>query len=232
MKPISATWSQRPMFAVTGRGREGVYVCYGIPGKQIARFAMRGDRTVFLFVMAANQPFSVGVSDCIGPKELLRAAFTGAGWECEAILDAIDRGSDIYFDRVSQIRMESWSKGSVALVGDAAFSPSLLAGQGAALAMAAAYVLAGELGSSPSPDAFRRYEQRFRSTLWRKQEAAARFAQSFAPTSCFGLNVRNLATRGFRCQLVAKWAFGALLREGIELPNYHCLKDISQAADR
>jgi len=162
----------------------------------------------------------------------LRAAFTGAGWECDAILDAIDQSSDIYCDRVSQIRMDSWSKGSVALVGDAAFAPSLLAGQGAALAMAAAYVLAGELGSSPSPDAFRRYEQRLRSMLSRKQEAAAGFAQSFAPSSRFGLMVRNLVTRGFGCQLVAKWAFGALLREGIELPSYSRFEDRPQAADR
>ena len=205
---------------------EGVYVSYGIPGKQIARFAMRGDRTVFLFVMAAKQPISVEASDRPDAKELLRAEFAGAGWECETILDAVDRSSDIYFDRVSQIRMESWSKGPVALVGDAAFAPSLLAGQGAALAMAAAYVLAGELSSSSSSDAFQRYEQRFRSTLLRKQEAAARFARSFAPLGHIGLMARNLITQGFKCELIAKWAFGALLKEGIELPSYRRFEDM------
>ena len=55
---------------------------------------------------------------------------------------------EVYFDRVSQIRMDTWSQGRVGLVGDAAFCPSLLAGQGAALAMTAAYVLAGELGAN------------------------------------------------------------------------------------
>ena len=35
-----------------------------------------------------------------------------------------------YFDRVSQIRMPSWSRGRVALVGDAAACPAFLAGQG------------------------------------------------------------------------------------------------------
>lgn len=50
-------------------------------------------------------------------------------------------------DRVSQIRMDTWSNGRVGLIGDAAFCPSLLAGQGSALAMIAAYALAGELGS-------------------------------------------------------------------------------------
>ena len=52
--------------------------------------------------------------------------------------------SDIYFDRVSQIRMPTWTKGRVALVGDAAACASLLAGEGTGLAMTEAYVLAGE----------------------------------------------------------------------------------------
>ena len=53
--------------------------------------------------------------------------------------------SDFYFDRVSQIRMDRWTKGRTALVGDAAACVSLLAGEGTGLAMAEAYVLAGEL---------------------------------------------------------------------------------------
>ena len=57
----------------------------------------------------------------------------------------MDSTDEVYFDRVSQIQMDTWSQGRVGLIGDAAFSPSLLAGQGAALAMTAAYVLAGEL---------------------------------------------------------------------------------------
>jgi 2-polyprenyl-6-methoxyphenol hydroxylase-like FAD-dependent oxidoreductase len=211
---------------------EGVYVCYGVPGKQVARFAMSGDRTVFLFVTAAERPFSLSPRDHIAPNAILRAEFAGAGWECDSILDAVDQTEDIYFDRVSQIRMDGWSKGPVALIGDAAFAPSLLAGQGAALAMAAAYVLAGELGSSPLPDAFRRYEQRLRPTLLGKQEAAARFARSFVPTSQFGLMVRNLVTRSLKWELVAKWVFGALLKEGIELPSYRGVRDVPRASNR
>jgi 2-polyprenyl-6-methoxyphenol hydroxylase-like FAD-dependent oxidoreductase len=48
----------------------------------------------------------------------------------------------------NQIRMDTWSRGRVGLVGDAAFCVSLLAGQGSALAMTAAYVLAEELDRS------------------------------------------------------------------------------------
>jgi 2-polyprenyl-6-methoxyphenol hydroxylase-like FAD-dependent oxidoreductase len=198
---------------------ERAYVSYSVPGKQVARFAMRGDRTVFLFVMAAERPFSFGPPDHAAPKELLRAAFAGEGWECNSILDAVDQSEDIYFDRVSQIRMDCWSKGPIALIGDAAFAPSLLAGQGAALAMTAAYVLAGELGSSPS-DAFQRYERRLHPNLLQKQEAAARFARSFAPKSRLGLMVRNVVTRGLRWEPLAKYFFGALLNDSTGLPSY------------
>ena len=74
--------------------------------------------------------------------------FKDCGWECEAILSELEGSTDLYFDSVSQIKLGTWSKGRVALIGDAAFCVSLLAGQGSALAMTAAYVLAGELAKS------------------------------------------------------------------------------------
>ena len=69
-------------------------------------------------------------------------------WECSDILGELDRTHDLYFDRVSQIKIDKWSRGRIALVGNAAFCVSLMAGQGAALAMTAAYVLAGELANA------------------------------------------------------------------------------------
>ena len=66
---------------------------------------------------------------------------------------------DIYFDRVSQIRMERWIHGHTVLVGDAAACVSLMAGEGTGLAMAEAYVLAAALRACGDrfPDAFARY---------------------------------------------------------------------------
>jgi len=51
--------------------------------------------------------------------------------------------NDLYFDTVSQIELPIWSRGRVALVGDAAYCPSLLGGEGSAFAMAGAYLLPG-----------------------------------------------------------------------------------------
>jgi hypothetical protein len=55
-----------------------------------------------------------------------------------APLGELDATDELYFDNVSQIKMQNWSRGRVALAEDAAFRVSLLAGQGSALAMIAA----------------------------------------------------------------------------------------------
>jgi 2-polyprenyl-6-methoxyphenol hydroxylase-like FAD-dependent oxidoreductase len=124
---------------------------------------MRNDQTMFLFVFADPQRRYVQQSG-IDHKDVLRAEFGQAGWECPQILAAMETCGEIYFDRVSQIRMDAWSRGRVSLVGDAAFCPSLLAGQGSALAMFGAYVLAEELNRTASQPqkAFQRYEQQLR----------------------------------------------------------------------
>jgi 2-polyprenyl-6-methoxyphenol hydroxylase-like FAD-dependent oxidoreductase len=122
---------------------EDVYVTYSVPGKQVGRFAMRDERTMFLFVFSDNEGRRIDSQDTNAHKHALRAEFEQAGWECPQILAAMESCNDVYFDRVSQIQMDKWSQGRVGLIGDAAFCPSLLAGQGAALAMVAAYVLAG-----------------------------------------------------------------------------------------
>ena len=44
----------------------------------------------------------------------------------QQMLAALDSRAELYFDRVSQIRMDAWSIGRVGLIGDAAFCVSLL----------------------------------------------------------------------------------------------------------
>ena len=108
------------------------------------------------------------------------------------------------------------------MIGDAAACVSLLAGEGTGLAMAEAYVLAGELRhcGGDHAAAFARYEDRMMPFLRSKQAAAARFASSFAPKSAFGIAFRNLVTRLFRSPSLAKFLLGRLLRDDIELPDY------------
>jgi 2-polyprenyl-6-methoxyphenol hydroxylase-like FAD-dependent oxidoreductase len=79
---------------------------------------------VFLFVFATDRRTEVDSLNIQSHKEVLRARFGRDGWECPRILDALNTCDEAYLDRVSQIRMSAWSRGRVALIGDAAFCPS------------------------------------------------------------------------------------------------------------
>jgi 2-polyprenyl-6-methoxyphenol hydroxylase-like FAD-dependent oxidoreductase len=200
---------------------EDVYVMYSVPGRQVARFAMHDQRTMFLFVVADDESRNLETHAAAGQKAYLRKRFSHLGWECPEILREMENTTDLYFDRVSQIRMASWSKGRIALVGDAAFAPSLLAGQGSALALIGAYVLAGELAHTTRPEeAFTHYEERLRPFMRQKQNAAQSFAGAFAPRTPFGIFLRNQITKAFALPFVARLAFGSDLLDRIDLPDY------------
>lgn len=196
---------------------ELTFISHGLPGRQISRLSMRDDRTLFLLIF--RDEFMDPHEE---PKSLLRRVFSGAGWEWPQIEAQLERASDIYFDSVSQIRMNRWTKGRTALVGDAAACVSLMAGEGTGLAIAEAYVLAGELHASSGDfaTAFARYEQRLMPFLTKKQDSAARFASSFAPKTSVGIMLRNRITQLMRVPFVADLAIGRSLRDDIALPRY------------
>ncbi|MEU6698653.1 FAD-dependent monooxygenase [Pseudonocardia sp. NPDC046786] len=77
--------------------------------------------------------------------DMLRGAFGGIEHLIPPPLSGAETADDFYFDSISQIRMETWSRGRVTLVGDAAYSPGPAVGGGTALAVLGAHVLAGEL---------------------------------------------------------------------------------------
>jgi 2-polyprenyl-6-methoxyphenol hydroxylase-like FAD-dependent oxidoreductase len=200
---------------------ELVYIIHSAPGRQVGRFTLRNDRTLFLFIFRGRgEPEAHGVGE---QKAILRRIFAGDGWEIPQILAALDTCNELYFDRVSQIHMDAWSQGRVALVGDAGFCVSLLAGQGSALAMTAAYVLAGELATSQDrpQEAFRRYEGRLRPFIQAKQQAAERFAAAFVPRTRPGVFFRNQVVKAFRIPAIARIAIGRDIRDELELPRYH-----------
>ncbi len=201
---------------------ELVYVSHGVPGRQISRFSMRNDKTLFLFVFRDEYLPTKSLSTEQDRKSALTSVFAEVGWECPRILAAMENVSEIYFDRVSQIRMDRWTTGRMALLGDAAACVSLLAGEGTGLAIGEAYVLAGELhvcGGDHSV-AFARYQERMMPFLRRKQAAAAKFASSFAPKSAIGITFRNLVTPLLRIPFVADFFIGRDLGDAVVLPDY------------
>lgn len=201
---------------------EDVYVIYSEPGRMLGRFALHDDRTLFLFVFAADVDPSPMRLDQPAQKTMLRDRFGDGKWECVRILGELDRTQDLYFDRVSQIKMETWSRSRVALVGDAAFCVSLMAGQGSALAMTAAYVLAGELAEAAGryEEAFGSYEMRLRSYISSKQKGAERFSAAFAPKTTWGLLLRNQVIKACAVPGLARLAFGRDIIDTLQLPDY------------
>jgi 2-polyprenyl-6-methoxyphenol hydroxylase-like FAD-dependent oxidoreductase len=183
---------------------------------------MRDDKTLFLFVF--RDEYLTGDSPLTEQerKAVLARVFADVGWECPGILKAMASVGSIYFDRVSQIRMDRWTKGRTVPVGDAAACVSLMAGEGAGLAMAESYVLAGELRNCGSDygAAFARYQERMMSFLRRKQESALKFASSFAPKSALGITLRNLVTRLLRLPFLAEFLIGRELLDQVKLPDY------------
>jgi 2-polyprenyl-6-methoxyphenol hydroxylase-like FAD-dependent oxidoreductase len=70
------------------------------------------------------------------------------GWVRPQLLGYMRTAPDFYFDEMSQVKMDRWSKGRVALVGDAGYCCSPLSGQGTSVALLGAYILAGELAQA------------------------------------------------------------------------------------
>jgi 2-polyprenyl-6-methoxyphenol hydroxylase-like FAD-dependent oxidoreductase len=194
-----------------------VYVSHAVPGRQISRFAMRDDKTLFLFIF--RDEYLAAIDPDLDQNSAVAEVFADVGWECPQILSAMAKAPEVYFDSVSQIRMEHWTRHSTALIGDAAACVSLLAGEGTGLAMAEAFVLARALRRYPNDrqKAFDRYEECLMPFLRRKQASAARFASSFAPKTAFGISVRNGVTRLLKVPGVANFFIGRDLRDDFSL---------------
>jgi 2-polyprenyl-6-methoxyphenol hydroxylase-like FAD-dependent oxidoreductase len=125
-------------------------------------------------------------------RERFKALFAEDGWHVPRLLEELDRAEDPYFDSVSQIRMPAWSKGRIALVGDAAYAPSFVTGQGSSLALSGAYVLAGELAlhADDPAAAFAAYEREFRPFAEANQDIAGNGWQ-FIPADAESERRRN-----------------------------------------
>lgn len=198
---------------------ELVYTTYSTPAHSVGRFSLRGDQTLFLFILRTDR--TTVPESTAGRIALLDAEFSGLGWECARIVDALRDVDDLYVDVVSQIRLDRWSQGRTVLVGDAAACISLLGGEGTGLAMTEAYVLAGELAThNDHRDAFGAYESTLRSLIADKQANARSYLQVFAPKSVSGIAFRDLCMRVMN---TTPWSHRLLARafsDEFELPEY------------
>ncbi len=166
------------------------------PRRQMAVYPIRGDRVATFFVYKAGREPLPSYSTEAARAELQRV-FGDLGWAVPQLLQYSRHVDDIYFDSVSQVEMPAWSAGRVVLVGDACQCPSLLAGQGASMAMTGAYVLAEELSMAGSTvaSALARYEQQVKPDILKRQASGRKIAGWFVPDSRLQLVLRDLFTR-------------------------------------
>ena len=167
---------------------------YNVPGKVIGLRSTRGNQALLVeCVFKQPTPLHYDQHDVAQQKQLLASVFTGKAWEVSRLMEKMYAASDLYFDAVSQIRMQRWSRGRAVLLGDAGYSPALLSGQGTTLAMMGAYILAGELkvALGDHQRAFSQYERIFRPVVKQEQKMAGTGAKILIPGTPLGLWMRN-----------------------------------------
>jgi 2-polyprenyl-6-methoxyphenol hydroxylase-like FAD-dependent oxidoreductase len=177
-----------------------------------------------------SEPLGGECRDRAAQKELLARRFAGAGWEVPRLLDAMRASADFYFDSVGQVHLDAWSRGRVALLGDAGYCPSPLTGLGTSLSLVGAYVLAGELVAAGGDHrvAFPRYQERLRAYVAQGQQLPPGGVGGFAPMTAFMIGMRSVSTRW-----MTRWPLRNLLAgqfakaDAIELPSY---EDLAVAA--
>ncbi len=128
------------------------------------------------------------------PAGVVRAEYASLGWVVPRALAHCPARDGLFYDQVAQVAMPSWSRGRVVLTGDAGHAVSLLAGQGASLAVGGAFVLARCLRDAGSVEAgLAAYERRWRPTIEEKQRVALNAVRWFLPSSATQLRVRRIA---------------------------------------
>jgi 2-polyprenyl-6-methoxyphenol hydroxylase-like FAD-dependent oxidoreductase len=131
--------------------------------------------------MFRSQHILKDIRDESEQKKFLCDTFHDFGWETQNILKLMPESDDFYFDAITQVKMNNWAKGRIALVGDAGYCPSPLSGQGNNLAFIGAYILAGELKAANGNyiEAFTRYNALLHPFVQANQAFGAVVSESF-----------------------------------------------------
>ena len=166
---------------------------YNVPGKAVMLNAYQGQTDIVFSYFSENE-VQYDYRDQGQQLRLVHDQFTGTGWRTDELLDELERSSKFYFDKFCQIRMPSWTKGRVALVGDAGYCASPAAGMGGSLAIVGASALndAFEKHGSDFVAAFQEYNRKLGPFVLEVQSAAVDFGlRMFVPRTENDIRRRN-----------------------------------------
>ncbi|CAJ2504075.1 Uu.00g114690.m01.CDS01 [Anthostomella pinea] len=175
-------------------------------------------------------------------KAALAEIFRGAGWQTEEILKALQEDvGDFYCERLGIVKMESWPRGRLALLGDAAYCPSVKTGMGTTSGMVGAYILAGEIGrhcgrsdtevaggegdiTGGLANALKAYDDKFRPFMDQVQKGILEDegGLDMMPSSAFGIALFNCImgiASFFKVDVIAKFNMRENVK-GWDLPDY------------
>jgi 2-polyprenyl-6-methoxyphenol hydroxylase-like FAD-dependent oxidoreductase len=166
---------------------------YHTPGKVAAMFSARNNTEGKALFYFASPALDYDYRDTQQQKQIVAERFIGLDWEVPRLLDAMWESPDFYFDSASQIHMDRWSDGRVALLGDAGYCPSSLSGMGSGLAVVGAYILAGELKTANGDyaSAFASYEEQMRDFVNKAQKFGEQGGDWLVPATPFKLWMRD-----------------------------------------
>ncbi|WP_394619224.1 FAD-dependent monooxygenase [Lentzea sp. JNUCC 0626] len=158
------------------------------PGRMAAVYGARhldDARALFLF---RSGELAYHHRDVARQKQLLREAFADLNPQVDGWMRYLDDDRAFYFDSITQLREDTWSRGRVALAGDAAYCPGPAIGGSTSLAVLGAYVLAGELSQSGDHSAaFARYEHEMRPIVHDSRAFALGVAKTLIPATKAGV---------------------------------------------
>ena len=166
---------------------------FNVPGKSVM-LSSYNKKTDIAFCFFSEQEVAYDRRSRDQQKGMVVQHFDGEGWRSRELLSEMNRCDDFYFDKLCQIRMPTWTKGRVALVGDAGYCPSPAAGLGGAMAILGAGALADAFKKYPNDfrRAFQEYDEALRPTVEEIQTQAVEVGlEMFAPKTEEGIRQRN-----------------------------------------
>jgi 2-polyprenyl-6-methoxyphenol hydroxylase-like FAD-dependent oxidoreductase len=218
---------------------------YTAPRGRVASIRPDNEGTIRASVSFESEPMGFEQLPVDVQLRILRERFRGAGWQTERILDGFsERSDEFYTQRMEQVVVSRWSKGRIALLGDAAWG-SGPTGMGTTLSLVGAHILAGELARTIEPavgadhgysipDAFARYEEMLRGYADSAQRLPRGGARLLHPSSKVGVRAVRAALRVASLGPVRGFAQKYLLTSEKHvpvLPHYPTLQGARKAAE-
>ncbi|PLP58148.1 oxidoreductase [Mesorhizobium loti] len=116
-------------------------------GRMIMRRSHNPAQTQVYFILrqASDEASAIHKAPIDDQKLFWARKFRNAGWQTGRFVEGMAATDFFYSQEVVQVRTQSWSKGRVVLVGDAAHCASPYSGMGISGSLVGAYVLAGEI---------------------------------------------------------------------------------------